>query len=152
MHNSFYRPIHHNHLIINQKTILFYVPFIFMPIKDNKITIDTDIYFTITKSGDNYTIKSASGYFIGQTSNANGLKSNVSKTMYLKPNSPKSKKPFLSANAVSATGKFCPAIRHTAITSSLPQSAKNPACGRCRMYADSAAGSKIPKAAAPGPR
>ncbi len=42
---------------------------------DNKITIDTDIYFTITKSGDKYTIKSASGYFIGQTSDANGLKS-----------------------------------------------------------------------------
>ena len=49
-------------------------------IKDNKITIDTDIYFTITKSGDKYTIKSASGYFIGQTSNANGLTSNASTT------------------------------------------------------------------------
>lgn len=32
--------------------------------------------FTIEKSGSNYVIKSASGYYIGQTSNANGLKSN----------------------------------------------------------------------------
>ena len=29
--------------------------------------------FTIAKSGDNYTIKSTSGYYIGQTSNANGM-------------------------------------------------------------------------------
>ena len=28
--------------------------------------------FTLEKSGDNYTIKSKSGYYIGQTSNANG--------------------------------------------------------------------------------
>lgn len=33
--------------------------------------------FTITKSADGYTIKSASGYFIGQTTNANGLKSST---------------------------------------------------------------------------
>ena len=35
------------------------------------------IAFTITKSGTNYLIKSASGYYIGQTSNANGLKSST---------------------------------------------------------------------------
>ena len=35
------------------------------------------IAFTITKSGSNYLIKSASGYYIGQTSNANGLKSST---------------------------------------------------------------------------
>ena len=38
------------------------------------------ITFTITKSGTNYTVKSKSGYYIGQTSNANGLKSNTSTT------------------------------------------------------------------------
>ena len=31
--------------------------------------------FVIAKSGSNYTVKSASGYYVGQTSNANGLKS-----------------------------------------------------------------------------
>ena len=36
--------------------------------------------FTIAKSGSNYTIKSASGYYIGQSSNANGLKSNKTTT------------------------------------------------------------------------
>lgn len=36
--------------------------------------------FTIAKSGNNYTIKSASGYYIGQTSNANGLKSSKTTT------------------------------------------------------------------------
>ncbi len=36
------------------------------------------VQFTITKSGDSYTIKSASGYFIGQTSNKNGLASSQS--------------------------------------------------------------------------
>lgn len=36
--------------------------------------------FTIAKSGSNYTIKSASGYYVGQTSNANGLKSNKTTT------------------------------------------------------------------------
>lgn len=34
--------------------------------------------FTIKKSGTNYTIQSASGFYIGQTSNANGLKSSKS--------------------------------------------------------------------------
>ena len=34
--------------------------------------------FTIAKSGNNYTIKSASGYYIGQTSNNNGLLANQS--------------------------------------------------------------------------
>ena len=34
--------------------------------------------FTIAKSGSNYTLKSASGYFVGQTTNANGLKSSTS--------------------------------------------------------------------------
>ena len=34
--------------------------------------------FTIAKSGSNYTVKSKSGYYIGQTSNANGLKSSTS--------------------------------------------------------------------------
>ena len=36
--------------------------------------------FTIAKSGSNYTIKSASGYYIGQSSNANGLNSNKTTT------------------------------------------------------------------------
>ena len=53
-------------------------------ISDGKITTasttgDTK-YFTIAKSGTNYTIKSASGYYIGQNSNANGLKSSTSTT------------------------------------------------------------------------
>lgn len=37
-------------------------------------------YFTIAKSGTSYTIKSKSGYYIGQTSNDNGLKSSTSTT------------------------------------------------------------------------
>ena len=36
--------------------------------------------FTIAKSGTSYTIKSASGYYIGRTSNSNGFNSNVSTT------------------------------------------------------------------------
>ena len=36
--------------------------------------------FTITKSGNTYTIKSASGYYIGQTGNANGLASSTTTT------------------------------------------------------------------------
>ena len=36
--------------------------------------------FTIAKSGSNYTVKSNSGYYIGQSSNANGLKSSTSTT------------------------------------------------------------------------
>ena len=32
MHNSFYRAILHNSLITNQKTILRYAPFIFLPV------------------------------------------------------------------------------------------------------------------------
>lgn len=46
-------------------------------IQDGKIISDSDIdkcKFTITKSGSNYTVKSASGKYIGQSSNANGLK------------------------------------------------------------------------------
>lgn len=43
-------------------------------ISDGKITGDFDNNtFTIAKSGDNYTIKSASGYYIGNTSNTNAL-------------------------------------------------------------------------------
>lgn len=50
-------------------------------ISNNQISVDTDnFYFTIAKSGSNYTIKSASGYYIGQTSDTNGLKSNTSTT------------------------------------------------------------------------
>lgn len=50
-------------------------------IDDGVITSDSSTdaaKFTIAKSGDNYTIKSASGKYIGQTSNANGLLSNDS--------------------------------------------------------------------------
>ena len=36
--------------------------------------------FTIAKSGNSYTIKSASGYYVGQSSNANGLKSSTTTT------------------------------------------------------------------------
>ena len=32
-----------------------------------------NFYFTISRSGNNYTIQSASGYYIGRTSNSNGL-------------------------------------------------------------------------------
>lgn len=48
-------------------------------INDGAIASDTATdaaKFTIAKSGDNYTIKSASGKYIGKTSNANGLDSN----------------------------------------------------------------------------
>ena len=38
------------------------------------------IAFTIAKDGSNYTVKSASGYYIGQTSDANGLKSSTTTT------------------------------------------------------------------------
>lgn len=40
----------------------------------------TDAAFTIAKSGNSYTIKSASGYFIGQNSNSNGLQSSNTTT------------------------------------------------------------------------
>ena len=52
-------------------------------IADNKIEAnDTtkSAAFTISKSGSNYLVKSKSGYYIGQTSNANGLKSNKTTT------------------------------------------------------------------------
>ena len=49
-------------------------------IADNKITCDSAYQFTIAKSGSSYTIQSSSGYYIGQTSNANGLKSSTSTT------------------------------------------------------------------------
>ena len=45
-------------------------------ISNEKITTDETKYFTIAKSGSDYTVKSQSGYYIGQTSNANGLSSN----------------------------------------------------------------------------
>lgn len=44
-------------------------------ISSDKITIEDGYYFTIDSNGY---IKSASGYYIGQTSNANGLKSSTS--------------------------------------------------------------------------
>ena len=47
-------------------------------INNNAISLDENYSFTIAKSGSNYTVKSKSGYFIGQTSNANGLKSSTS--------------------------------------------------------------------------
>ena len=49
-------------------------------ISNNKISLDSKYSFTIAKSGSNYTIKSASGYYIGQTSDANGLKSDKTTT------------------------------------------------------------------------
>lgn len=50
-------------------------------LSNSQISINEDnFYFTIAKSGSNYTIKSASGYYIGQTSDANGLKSNKTTT------------------------------------------------------------------------
>lgn len=42
-------------------------------ISDNKINLNADIYFTIIKDGSNYLIQSFSGYYVGQTSNDNGL-------------------------------------------------------------------------------
>jgi len=36
--------------------------------------------FTVAKSGSSYTVKSASGYYIGQTANSNGLKSSTTTT------------------------------------------------------------------------
>ena len=47
-------------------------------IANNQISTDEDIYFIIEKSGSGYTIKSSSGYYIGQTSDSNGLVSNKS--------------------------------------------------------------------------
>lgn len=47
-------------------------------INNNAISLDENYSFTIAKSGSNYTVKSKSGYFIGQTSDANGLKSSTS--------------------------------------------------------------------------
>lgn len=41
-------------------------------------TLYTTKEWTIAKSGDNYTIKSASGYYIGRTANSNGLNSSTS--------------------------------------------------------------------------
>ena len=38
------------------------------------------ITFDIAKNGTNYTLKSKSGYYVGQTSNANGLKANKTTT------------------------------------------------------------------------
>lgn len=52
-------------------------------IADNKIEANATTSaaaFTISKSGSNYIVKSKSGYNIGQTSNANGLKSNKTTT------------------------------------------------------------------------
>ncbi|MBO5737477.1 MAG: hypothetical protein J6S04_06680, partial [Clostridia bacterium] len=49
-------------------------------ITDDTITTTENIYFNIAISGTSYTIQSASGYYIGQTSNANGLKSDKSTT------------------------------------------------------------------------
>ncbi len=57
--------------------------YITVTITDGKIEATDEIQesqFTIEKSGSNYVIKSASGYYIGQTSNANGLKSHTSTT------------------------------------------------------------------------
>ena len=52
-------------------------------ISDGTITTtDADATFTITKSGTSYTIQSKSGYYIGQTSNANGLQSNNTSITY----------------------------------------------------------------------
>ena len=47
-------------------------------ISNNKISLDSKYSFTIAKSGSNYTVKSKSGYYVGQTSDANGLKSSSS--------------------------------------------------------------------------
>ena len=49
-------------------------------ISNNKITLDDTKAFTIAKSGSNYTIQSKSEYYIGQASNANGLKSSTAPT------------------------------------------------------------------------
>ncbi len=52
-------------------------------ISDGIITGSIDIdnaTFTITKNSTSYSIKSKSGYYIGQTSNVNGLKSNTTTT------------------------------------------------------------------------
>ena len=45
-------------------------------ISNSEITADLSLAFTIEKNGNSYTIKSSSGYYVGQSSNANGLKSN----------------------------------------------------------------------------
>ena len=52
-------------------------------INNNEIEADATTNaakFTIAKSGNSYTIKSASGYYVGQSSNANGLKSSQTTT------------------------------------------------------------------------
>ena len=52
-------------------------------LNNGKIAATNDLKkatFTIAKSESNYTIKSASGYYIGQSSNANGLKSDKTTT------------------------------------------------------------------------
>ena len=46
-------------------------------------TSETDAaVFTLTKSGENYTIRSARGFYIGQTSDANGLGTDASSSTY----------------------------------------------------------------------
>lgn len=47
-------------------------------IANNTITLDSKYSFTISKSGANYTIKSASGKYIGNNSNSNALSSSTS--------------------------------------------------------------------------
>ncbi len=47
-------------------------------IANNTITLDSKYSFTISKSGANYTIKSASGMYIGNNSNSNALSSSTS--------------------------------------------------------------------------
>ena len=49
-------------------------------ISDNAIMADNSYSFTIAKDDSNYTVQSASGYYIGQTSNANGLVSSKTTT------------------------------------------------------------------------
>ncbi len=49
-------------------------------LSDKTITVNEDediFYFTIAKDGNNYTLQSASGYYIGRTNNTNGLNSNT---------------------------------------------------------------------------
>ena len=62
--------------------------------------------FTIAKSGDNYTIKSASGYYIGQTSYANGLKSTtVDKDAYANSIALDNGKAVITSNLGGGDGK-----------------------------------------------
>ena len=54
-------------------------------VSDKTITLDAsedDFYFTIAASDSAWTVRSASGYYIGQTSDANGLKSSAT-TAYM---------------------------------------------------------------------